>query len=553
MPTPNTNIILLQDVPLDETYRHSIYWTSAVDQFVYFGSKRAGSLAYTQCMYHRDNQEIRVDASVDACEHVNYVMYQNDNYGDKWFYAFVTERRFINSHCTGLKIKTDILQTYFFDYQIPACFIERQHSETDNIGDNTIPENLDIGDYVVAAYDKYDHNAQAWSVVMYSTFDPNTYQPSGGSLNLGMYSALSRTVIGSLSLSRTVSSSGTSISSSWITDPTPKIRDIIQNHADLVEGVVAIVLAPSIFESGTSSFTFMANYSSGTDRPTKLDTLGPTGSLYPAAIWRYKPKNAKLYTAPYTRLYLENGNGEGKFYDYEKFGDDIIFEIFTDRAPAQSLIAAPVNYNGYKLGTETNVNFGEMLTMTGFPQCAWVSDAFQTYLAQNQTSLGLKLGMGVAQVVGGIALTAATSGAGAAIGVGTALSGLTSIASILAGVNDQSKQAPKAQGNITGTGLLACVEKTFTMSKLVPKADRMRSIDDYFTMFGYAQRKVAVPNIAARPHWTYIKTINSLAVPKSPGGCAADILKGIQDIYDMGITFWKNPSEIGDYSLNNSV
>lgn len=73
-------------------------------------------------------------------------------------------------------------------------------------------------------------------------------------------------------------------------------------------------------------------------------------------------------------------------------------------------------------------------------------------------------------------------------------------------------------------------------------------IDNYFTMFGYATKRVKTPNINSRPHWNYVKTLYCYINGNLPEGAESDI----RNCFNKGITFWKNPSEIGNYSLDNS-
>ena len=51
----------------------------------------------------------------------------------------------------------------------------------------------------------------------------------------------------------------------------------------------------------------------------------------------------------------------------------------------------------------------------------------------------------------------------------------------------------------------------------------------------------------SRPHWNYVKTIDC----SISGSVPSDDEKTICNIFDKGITFWKNGNEIGNYSLNN--
>ena len=76
-----------------------------------------------------------------------------------------------------------------------------------------------------------------------------------------------------------------------------------------------------------------------------------------------------------------------------------------------------------------------------------------------------------------------------------------------------------------------------------------RIIDEYFDMYGYALHRVAIPNVQARKRWTYVKTIGCAVVGTMP----ADDMRKIQQIFDNGVRFWRNPSEVGNYSLDNSL
>ena len=68
-------------------------------------------------------------------------------------------------------------------------------------------------------------------------------------------------------------------------------------------------------------------------------------------------------------------------------------------------------------------------------------------------------------------------------------------------------------------------------------------------MYGYQTNRVKTPNISARPHWNYIKT-NDCVIE---GSVPCDDMNKICSIFDGGITFWKKGSEVGNYSLDNSI
>lgn len=56
----------------------------------------------------------------------NYVMYLNENYTNKWFYAFITKMEYENDYNTKIYITTDVFQTWQFNLTFKQSFIERE-------------------------------------------------------------------------------------------------------------------------------------------------------------------------------------------------------------------------------------------------------------------------------------------------------------------------------------------------------------------------------------------------------------------------------------------
>ena len=75
-----------------------------------------------------------------------------------------------------------------------------------------------------------------------------------------------------------------------------------------------------------------------------------------------------------------------------------------------------------------------------------------------------------------------------------------------------------------------------------------QQIDEFFDLFGYQTNEVKIPNRNVRPHWNYVKTIDCQINASFP----YEYELKINSIYNNGIRFWNNPSEVGNYSLDNS-
>lgn len=120
---PDTNLYLLK-CPLELSNKHQITFTSKETQFEYFDS--LNKLEIERISYQRKDSMIRFPAHIDSLLEYNYCMYQNDNYSDKWFYAFIVNMEYVNDNMTYIYIKTDSFQTWQFDLIFKQSFVERE-------------------------------------------------------------------------------------------------------------------------------------------------------------------------------------------------------------------------------------------------------------------------------------------------------------------------------------------------------------------------------------------------------------------------------------------
>ena len=144
---PNTNIRLIRSCPLDPTYENTIWFDTQSQQTEYF--KSLPGINFTKLSYQRYGQGvITIMSMVDYIYDCNYMMFQNANYDQRWFYAFITSMEYVNENTARVYYELDVMQTYLFDAVPDICFVEREHSETDNIGDNIVHEDVYFGPYV---------------------------------------------------------------------------------------------------------------------------------------------------------------------------------------------------------------------------------------------------------------------------------------------------------------------------------------------------------------------------------------------------------------------
>ena len=174
---PNSEVRLIKNVPFSNNYKNVIQFNDKTSQENYF--KGLPNIVTDDFKYVRNNGTIKVPYYRDEILEYNYLMFKNKAYGDKYFYAFITNISYINPNTSSISFELDVFQTWFMDVQFKPSYIEREHCQRWNSDGtpviNTIPEGLDYGsEYVYKGhtrlYDKTNNNKIKWLVIA-STID----------------------------------------------------------------------------------------------------------------------------------------------------------------------------------------------------------------------------------------------------------------------------------------------------------------------------------------------------------------------------------------------
>lgn len=503
--TPNSTVRFCRGIRLSPDYKNTIFFTSQAAQTNYFMNQSLSWLTKTQYSYIKNNK-IRVQETIANLFNCNYLMFQNTAFNDKWFYAFITNVEYISNQVCEITYEIDQIQTWFFQFQFNKCFIERQMALAgENIGDNIVPDDLYLGEYVVVNdLSIQDDNMNPFLIVVAATFDSSYNDASGGTWNGGVYSALQY---------------------HSFHDPTSASNFINGAvSAGKESGIISVFQMAEYFFNNTSSF-----------EPGSRDIS--IGSAAGSLDGGYVPNNLKLYTYPYTFLLATNNNGTAAAWRFEDFGTGGKVTCIGDTSPNPSIYMVPRSYKG------KDYNFDEKVAISGYPQCAWASDAYQAWLAQ--TSAGIEY------QYGNIALNAGIRGLSTGNILGAILGGAASAGSMTMDLMAQGEKTdllpPQAHGTTGSYPGLEFDSMRPTLLKVSLKKEALERIDSYWNMYGYPVRKVAAINFNSRPHWNYVKTVGADVAGNAPQ-IAIDTIK---NVLNRGITFWKNGGEIGDYSLSN--
>lgn len=121
--TPDTEIRIIK-VPLAIDNKNQLTFNNVQEQEDYF--KSLPCIEMDKCTYQRKDNVIRFNGHIDSIIQYNYVMYKNNNYSNKYFYAFITGMEYVNNNTTFIYITTDVFQTWQFDFTFKESFIERE-------------------------------------------------------------------------------------------------------------------------------------------------------------------------------------------------------------------------------------------------------------------------------------------------------------------------------------------------------------------------------------------------------------------------------------------
>lgn len=526
MGSPLTKISICQSLGLSNDYRHTFWFDTVAEQTTFFESKVVRT--FTNYAYARKNWSLKLEAKISDAEKWEYLFFQNLP-ETRYYYYFITSVKYISDETVELDLELDVMQTYMFDYTLQPSFIEREHPATDNIGENTIEEELELGQLKVNSIHIPDVFNGTMGVLVLSSVTLNLFDEQDNPVYLRSTAGYFDGVFSSFALYY------------FKHDELAKLAGMLIRIDEA--GKSDAIIAMWHFPEGLIEVN---NF--GEVKREKIAAVVFSDISQPYSIDGYVPKNNKLLSYPYCYIYASNNSGNSAIYRYERFRTDVIdFAIEGSVFPDGGVKFSPKNYNGVGL------NYEEGLTLTGFPTCVWNSDAYKIWLSQNQSrntvggvSAGVKGVAGAVMTIAGIA-----TGNPLLIGSGLATSatGLSQITNLLAEKKDMQTQPPQSRGQVSSTLNTAIGQQCISVYQMSITKEHAEIIDDFFTMYGYKTLRVKTPNRNVRESFTYTKTQGCLLT----GALCQEDARKIQSIYDNGVTFWQKNVAIGNYSASNAV
>lgn len=537
--TPNTDVYLLK-CPLELDEANQINFASATAQFNYFYSlPKIEAEGFT---YQRKDSIMRFPAHIDSLLEYTYVMYRNTAYGNKWFYAYITDMQYINDNMTAITIKTDSWQTWGFDVTLKKSFVEREHVADDTFGIHTVPEGVDTGEYVCNGNPtKYlfakSGDADLTPVVLFQV-TKTTLKAQG----MSDYTFPSATLGVHNGIPQGCACFGVRLNASNV----GRIHSVcgIYDSYGAGDAIVAISLVPFMTagnwtsrddSQGNSFLVPTDNWSAGVavdDHLTRNTTLDG-----------YAPKNNKMLTGEFNYVYLSNNAGGDITYNWENFtGNTLDYRVVYAMEQGGSVKIYPTNSKKSGQGASLSDGWNEGLMGSKLPCLSWSSDYYLNWKAVNGNNVLVQSG-----------IEATSFALNNLNGLNTVFSMLdfaSSVASTMQTVKQAQMTPPQAKGNI-GAGDIGFsnFEAGFTFRFMSVKAEYARRIDDFLSAFGYKVNTFKLPQFTSRSNWNYIKT-KGIAIE---GRIPQANLQEIKDLFNNGVTMWHNPATFLDYSQSNNI
>lgn len=543
---PNSTIQLYGDVGLKPNQEDTIYFPDEATKTSWFNSNSRPLLGTFSNQYYtrKANNVLRIapsqaGATIHTIYNAQYLRFKNTAYENKWFYAFVISVDYVNDSVVDVTFAIDIMTTWMGCFELKPCYIARQHTTSDGIGSNTVEENLDIGEHVCEARHR-TALFNSYYIGVWWSYDPSF---DSGAMNIQRQG----TYVPVMCAYYTMDAQGFAAIDQLLNQS----LTVDQKRPD---AVINMKLVPYAFAD-----------------PQNQDSTSPT--FYSYSVTKpytnfmrnnnYSPKNKKLYTYPYKYLNVENCEGESVNFKYEYFNVvppvvansnqlECDFRIRgTACTPEVSIMTFPHNYSN------KDWDYSKALDMTKFPTCAWNIDTYKAYIAQRDST-----------ILGNLANSAFAGGASGLLHggvqgglVGTAgglVNGVASSGLIRDVVNDLTGNSKyimtnETRGRMDSNILVQSKQKDFYFNEMCITPEKMRMIDDYFTMYGYAIKEIKTPTINVRRHFTYVKTIGCNISPISNMSIPASDASAIEDMFNSGRRFWQRNSTVGDYTQDNSV
>lgn len=537
----NSEIILCSGIKMDKNYENVLS----------YNEESMVNLCRQNAIYTGNNYKIigvredilNVSAKYEDVIYANYMAFKNNKYGNKWFFAWITDVKLLNPNTTQITFKIDVFSTWYSRFNIGQAFIEREHVSDDTVGLHTIPENLELGEYITQTSNNSNPDylndlgylSETWLVVGVSEMGLGAgfVIPNDQKIYSGINSGLRYLVFkNGLNLDKYIRNTENNLSSTniYCVFIIPKVLANIPDSS--------FITVPS---SSDIPYSFEFAYLPDSNYATDMGTINIQKSQF--LDRDYVPVNKKLLTFPYCFMNITNNVGITKDYHYELFnGNSCNFKILGAIGIGCAIKMYPLDY-AFKGSDNTSNADNKLHSIDGgkLPTCGWISDSFTNWLTQNSVNMVLSGAKDIVNIGGSIATG----------NVNSFIGGFLGIANTMSTIYEHSLQPASAKGGVNQGDLIFSRRQTFNIYKMSIKRENAIIIDRYLSRFGYRVNEVKTPNLNSRSKFNFIKVggMDELI----SGNIPANALEEINGIFRKGVTIFHNYNDIGNYTISNPI
>lgn len=384
---PNSTIHLLENIPLTNAYIHTVDYSSKEAQLQDFLSYAVLSLDnYT---YIRNNT-VKIEGQIKNLYAVNYMLFKNTNFENKWFYAFVTTVEYVNNETCLITYELDIMQSYLFDYMAMPSYVERETVAHDTLFANLQEEELEVGEYEVK-----------------EVVHPNYFNAGNLCAIVGVSRKISDDTPSTFQISTNLLYGMPTYETYYMFTTPAELSRFYQYYATNgnTDDLLEMVLFPNAFVRDQDYLTDSQGFKylrSTNAQGQILDTPYVYLSLNKAikgqtSFQNYVPKNAKMYNSPYFKVVCSDLEGNSAEFSPEYFYTDLNAQA---PAPAQDtskmyfLMTMPINSipqpqvrpQFYK-SKDFLYNPSYIFIGNAFGQMPLLTDSYAAWLAMNSAQL----------------------------------------------------------------------------------------------------------------------------------------------------------------------
>ena len=143
----------MSDVPISRDYTDVLFFDTMSEmrnKLVSLTKKTYTNMSYQRVKSSvpggKDAYKVIVPENADILEanNCNYIAFTNTQTQNNWWFGFITDIGYNGENSSTITYEIDYFTSFIMAAEFHPCWVEREHSITDNPGDNCVPEPLSV-------------------------------------------------------------------------------------------------------------------------------------------------------------------------------------------------------------------------------------------------------------------------------------------------------------------------------------------------------------------------------------------------------------------------